>query len=135
MKFICDENFPVNLINGINLIEKSNHKSPNMGEIIHTKDLGASNYTDEEIIVLAGEHNAIIITEDKDFKHFKHYKALYKEHNVGVLLYKPYRKKNRYWDKVMSIVDDWEDIKNLISETGKPFVIQFDLKSVRVTNY
>lgn len=130
MKFICDENLPHNLVAGINLIEKSNHKSPNQGEITHTKELGISNFKDEEIIVLAGKMNAFIITSDKDFKHFKHYKALYKEHNVGVVLYKAINNQDRYWDKVRAIINNWEKIKKMASEAEKPFVLQFDLKGI-----
>lgn len=130
MKFLCDENFPVNLVNGINLIEKSNHKSPTFGEIIHTQDLNISDYTDEEIISIAGTHQAIIITADKDFKHHKHYKELYKQHNVGVLQYKALNNQDRYWYKVISFVNNWEKIKKMVSETERPFVFQFDMKNV-----
>lgn len=55
MKFLCDENFPVNLVSGLNIIEKSNHKSPHQGEIIHTQNLNIRNYSDEEIIEIAGK--------------------------------------------------------------------------------
>ena len=130
MKFLCDENFPLNLVLGVNLIEKSNFKSPNFGEIIHTRSIGINNYKDEELIVVAGKEKAIIITSDKDFKHFKHYKNLYKEKNVGVILYKSLNNQDRYWDKVIALVVNWEKIKKLTSEAERPFIFQFDLKGV-----
>lgn len=128
MKFLCDENFPVNLVAGLSTIELSNHHTPRKAEIIHTKQLGISNYSDEEIIEVAGNQKAIIITQDKDFKHFKHYKELYKHHDVGVVLYKAYGGKDRYWDKVTAFVNQWEKIKKLAHETPRPFVIQFDVR-------
>ncbi|HTE00426.1 MAG TPA: DUF5615 family PIN-like protein [Mucilaginibacter sp.] len=134
MKFLCDENFPVNLVSGLSIIEKSNHKSPYQGEIIHTQDLNISNYSDEEIIEIAGKQNAIIITQDKDFKHFKHYKELYKQHNVGVVVYKAYGGKDRYWDKVTAFVNQWEKIKKLVAESPRPFVIQFDIRGAALLN-
>lgn len=98
------------------MIEKSNFKSPNFGEIIHTRSIGINNYKDEELIVVAGKEKAIIITSDKDFKHFKHYKNLYKEKKVGVILYKSLNNQDRYWDKVIALVVNWEKIKKLTSE-------------------
>jgi hypothetical protein len=132
MKFLCDENFPVNLVTGLSMIEKSNHKSPHQGEILHTRDLNIQNYSDEEIIEIAGHQNAIIITQDKDFKHFKHYKELYKQHNVGVVMYKAYGGKDKYWDKVIAFVNHREKIKKLAEETPRPFVIQFDIKGASI---
>jgi len=132
MKFLCDENFPFNLVSGLSTIEKSNHKSLYQGEIVHTQDLGIRNYSDEEIIEIAGKQNAIIITQDKDFKHFKHYKELYKQHNVGVVVYRAYGGKDKYWDKVIAFVTQWEKIKKLAYDTPKPFVIQFDIRGASI---
>ncbi len=117
-------------LRGLSIIEKSNHKSQYKGEIIHTKDLNIGDYIDEDLIKVAGNQDAIIITQDKDFKHFKHYKELYKQNNVAVVMYRAYNGKDKYWDKVIAFVNQWEKIKKMSAETERPFVIQFDTKGV-----
>ena len=127
--FLFDQNLPLNLAHGLATLEKSNYKSPNACKIYHTIDLEFSNYTDEALIVEAAKLNAVIITEDKDFKHFKHYKELYLQHNVSAVKYTLSNRKNeRYWDRVIAFVTQWEEIKLRIANTESNIIIEFNHK-------
>jgi len=121
MIFVFDENLPKNLAEGIDLLERGNVRSPHQSEVIYATTLmGKKGATDEELIEAIGLKGAVLVTQDKDFKNKKHYFALYKAHNVGILLY-TMQSKDLYWDKVKSFIKNWEDIKQAVASSKMPF--------------
>lgn len=121
MLFIFDENLPLQLCNGLHILEKGNLRSPHQSEVKYAIEvMGKQGAPDEDIIVEVGKLKGILITQDKDFKNKKHYFNLYKQHNVGVLLY-TIPSKDVYWDKVKSFIRNWEDVKEKISTAKRPF--------------
>jgi predicted nuclease of predicted toxin-antitoxin system len=84
MLFIFDENFPPEFVRGFSIIEKANKRSPFSVDIVFSPDImGKQGSSDEEIIAKAAKKNAVIVTQDTDFKRIKHYKSLLIQNNVG----------------------------------------------------
>jgi predicted nuclease of predicted toxin-antitoxin system len=121
MLFVFDENLPALLSQGLNKPEEGNTNSPYKVEVKHAIEvMGYAGAPDEDLIAKIGELNGILITQDRDFKNKKHYFSLYRQHNVGILLY-TIQNKDIYWDKVKSFIRNWEDMKKEIKNKQKPF--------------
>lgn len=91
--------------------------------------------SDEDVIKLAGDLKATIVTFDADFKHKKHYYKLYKEHDVGILLFKSSKSIINYWDNVVLIVSKWEELKEKISKSNKPFAFELGKKGIQQLSF
>jgi predicted nuclease of predicted toxin-antitoxin system len=131
MIFIFDENYSPKFAEGLSLLEQGNHKSKNKVEVHHIiKFFGKKGATDEEIIEFLSKKNAVIITQDSDFKRIKHYKSLYKEHKVGAVFFKTY-KQLTYWDMLISLLQKWEDLKEKLSKDTLPFVYEVNKKGIQ----
>ncbi|MBL7725370.1 MAG: DUF5615 family PIN-like protein [Chitinophagaceae bacterium] len=124
MFFLFDENVPYKFVQGLALIEESNHKSPIKVTISHPRLLGNQGASDEEQIHIAGKHKGVIISFDKDFKHIKSYYPLYKEHKVGVVFLKLAKDESNYWGIVKLVINKWEEIKHRLADHEKPFAYQ-----------
>jgi hypothetical protein len=122
MLFIFDENLSETLTKGLSILEGGNLRSPHKAQVRYAPDImGGTGASDEDIIPKVGELNGILVTQDRDFINKKHYFTLYREHNIGIVLY-TIANKDVYWDKVKSFVKNWEDIKEKVSAATPPFV-------------
>jgi predicted nuclease of predicted toxin-antitoxin system len=127
MLFIFDENFPPEFVRGFSIIEKANKRSAFSVEIIFSTDLiGKQGSSDEELIARAAKKNAVIVTQDTDFKRIKHYKSLLVQHNVGYVYFKVPGAKNHYWDIVKAFVIKWEELKEAIAKSSHPFAFEIN---------
>jgi predicted nuclease of predicted toxin-antitoxin system len=124
MFFLFDENVPYKFVQGLALIEESNHKSPIKVKLSHPRMLDNEGASDEDQIKIAGKHDGIIISFDKDFKHIKSYYPLYKEHDVGVIFLKLSKEESNYWGIVKLVISRWEELKRLLIDHEKPFAYQ-----------
>ena len=124
MFFLFDENVPYKFVEGLALIEESNHKSPIKAKVSHPRFLKNEGASDEEQIKTAGKQNGIIVSFDKDFKHIKSYYPLYKEYKVGVLFLKLTKEDSNYWGIVKLVINKWEELKLLLKDHEKPFAYQ-----------
>jgi hypothetical protein len=125
MLFIFDENFPREFVSGFSILEKANKRSPITVEVVFAIDFtGKTGADDEEIIKLASNKEAVIITHDGDFKRIKHYKPLLIEHKVGYVYFKVPSGKYQYWDIVKAFVNKWEELKEGISQSEIPFAFE-----------
>lgn len=131
MFFLFDENVPYKFVEGLALIEESNHKSPIKATISHPRVLKNQGASDEDQIKTAGKHNGIIVTFDKDFKHIKSYYPLYKEHKVGVIFLKLTKEDSNYWGIVKLVINKWEELKLLLKDHEKPFAYQVSKKGIQ----
>jgi predicted nuclease of predicted toxin-antitoxin system len=131
MYFLFDENVPYKFVQGLILIEESNHKSPIRVKITHPKLLDNEGATDEEQIHIAGKHGGIIVSFDKDFKHIKSYYPLYKKNKVGVVCLKLTKEESNYWGIVKLVINHWEDIKLKLKDHEKPFAYQVSKKGIQ----
>lgn len=124
MYFLFDENVPYKFVQGLALIEESNHKSPIKVKLSHPRLLGNEGASDEEQIKIAGKNDGIIISFDKDFKHIKSYYPLYKDFNVGIVFLKLSKDESNYWGIVKLVISRWEELKILLIDHEKPFAYQ-----------
>lgn len=125
MLFVFDENFPADLVRGLSILENANRRSKIKVDIISTTDLmGNTGFPDEEIIEKASKKDAVIITHDSDFKRIKHYRSLLVEHNVGYVYFKVPKGKYQYWDIVKAFINQWEELKEAVSNSDHPFAFE-----------
>jgi predicted nuclease of predicted toxin-antitoxin system len=87
MFFLFDENVPFKFVKGLALIEEANHKSNYQAKVVHPREISNEGASDEEQIRYAGVHEGVIISFDKDFKYMKSYYPLYREFNVGSVIF------------------------------------------------
>ncbi len=135
MLLLFDQNVPLKIAEGLNLLEQANYKSKHQAEITHISLLNKNGIADEDVIKLAGELKATIVTFDADFKHRKHYYKLYEEHNVGIVLFKSSKNIINYWDNVVLIVTKWEDLKDKISKAHKPFALELGKNGTQTLSF
>lgn len=131
MYFLFDENVPHRFVEGLACIEYSNRKSPCQATVSHPKLIGKEGSTDEEIISLAGERQAIIISFDKDFKHIRSYYPLYKQHKVGVVFFRLSKKESNYWGIVTLIINQWEELKMKLKDESPPFAYEISKQGIK----
>lgn len=125
MLFIFDENFPPDFVKGFSIIQKANKKSAIKAEIVTTVEfIGKQGASDETLIAMAAEKNAVIVTHDSDFKRIKHYKPLLIKHKVGFIYFKVKKGGYHYWDIVKAFVNKWEDITAEIDQSNHPFAFE-----------
>lgn len=127
MLFIFDENFPPALAAGFSILESANKRTPFPVTVMHAIDfMDRDGALDEEIIAAADQKNAVIITQDSDFKRIKHYKPLLIQHKVGYVYFKVPSGKYTYWEIVTAFISKWEDLKMKISTLNHPFAIEIN---------
>lgn len=131
MFFLFDENVPHKFVLGLSLIEESNHSSPIKVKLSHPKIIGNEGASDEDQIKVAGKHDGILISFDKDFKHIKSYYPLYKENNVGVIFLKLAKVESNYWGIVKLVIGRWEELKKLLIDHEKPFAYQVSKNGIQ----
>lgn len=132
MHYIFDANLSHRLAEGLHILEQGNDKTREPLVFIEHADkveaLGRG-ATDAEIIAYAGKTQAIIISQDDDFKRIKSNMQLLKGLNAGYVLYKAPKKSGaRYWEIVEAFIKGWKQLKTKITETNFPFVLQVDRK-------
>ena len=129
MLFIFDENFPPEFIKGFAILEKANRRSDIHADIVSsTEYMGKRSCTDIEIIQKANRKQAIIVTQDSDFKKIKHYKPLLQEHQVGFIYFKVPKGKYQYWDIVKAFVNAWDELKTSIANAEAPGAYEVNRK-------
>ncbi len=127
MHFLFDAQMPVKLVNGLSELDQENRHGLVNVQFSHADLMVGQGATDAEVILKAATlENAIIISEDDDFKRIKANKELIKKHNLGYVLYKPPKHGSRYWEKVVSFILAWEDLKKKIKATKRPFIFKID---------
>lgn len=131
MFFLFDENVPYKFVQGLILIEESNHKSPIKVKLSHPRLINNEGASDEEQIHMAGKNDGAIISFDKDFKHIKSYYPLYKKHKVGIIFLKLSKEESNYWGIVKLVINKWEDLKRLLKDHERPFAYQVSKSGIQ----
>lgn len=131
MFILFDENVPYKLVQGLALIEESSFKSSIKVQISHPKFMNSVGASDEEQIAIAGKHDGIIISFDKDFKHIKSYYPLYKKHKVGIVFLKLSKDESNYGGIVKLIITRWEELKIKLKDHEKPFAYQVSKSGIQ----
>jgi hypothetical protein len=131
MKVYIDENFPVKLAHGLQVLQEplnKGEKSPI--EVLSIKEVFGEGVADEDWIPLAGAEHAVVITQDYNIQRTRHQAALFREHGLGIFFYRPPSNKGfSYWEMVLQIVTRWEEIKKLSYKTQAPFAFRCSVRS------
>ena len=109
---------------GLNLLKEGNKRSPIHAKVMHITKLIKANATDEQVIEVTGRNKGTIVTFDKGFKTIKLRYKLYKQHNIGVILFHSYKEVVYYWDFVKAFILKWEQLKEAIKKEKIPFLYE-----------
>ncbi|HNW73150.1 MAG TPA: hypothetical protein PKN44_05940 [Bacteroidales bacterium] len=133
MIIYIDENLPPQLAEGLNKLQEPLNKRNNTDfEVLSIKNAFRSGVKDEEWIPSAGINNAVAITRDYKIQTTRHQKALCQEYGLGIFFFSMPSGGLNYWQIVKTIVDKWEEINKLISQTPTPFAYRFSVRSTKI---
>ncbi len=94
MKIYIDENFPIQLANGLHILEKPNNENV---EVISIREEFGKGAKDEDWIPKVGRNCGIVITQDYNIHRTQHLYQLLKENGCRIFFFKPPSKKNRIY--------------------------------------
>ena len=130
MKIFIDENLPPKLAEGLNLLESPNDDGIEVLSISHYFGRGAK---DEEWIPELGKLKAIVITQDHNIHRKQSQKELYRNHKVGLIVFKaPGKTGYTYWEMVENIIKHWKLIKREAVKLTPPYAFQITPKSQKL---
>lgn len=111
MKFIFDENLPLDFAKGIN----------NFGEDVeHVLDHFPPGTTDVEILEFIGKNEYFLVTKDKRIRYNQGEIQALRKYKVGAFFL--VGKTMRRWDIVKQIINSWENIKGIAERENRPFI-------------
>jgi len=129
MHFLFDAQMPLRLARGLETLDQENEANREIKtKISHADILLGAGAEDSQVIHKALEIDAIIFSEDSDFRKTKSNRALIKQFKLGYVLFKPPTHGSRYWEKVLAVVLAWEKLKAMIKDIDKPFLLKIDRK-------
>lgn len=132
MHFLFDENMPFRLAKGLEVLDADNeYGKPPIHRFSHMTEYSKTGVSDLDIVKLAKKYNAIIVSEDDDYKNISATYELVKKLKIGYVLFKmPKKNGSNYDDKITAFVSAWPHLKKAIAEQKPPymFVINRDGK-------
>lgn len=125
-----DENLPVQLAEGLNILEQPNCDNIVVKSIKVEFGKGAP---DEKWIPEIGKRNGIVITQDYNIYRTRAQRDLYIANNVGIIFFKgPKNRGYSYWELVEQLIKKWKEIKKTISKTPRPFALRVTPRSAKI---
>jgi hypothetical protein len=122
MKFFIDENMPVQLAEGLAILEKPNNDGIEVFSI--QKEYGRG-IQDEDWIPQVGQINGIVITQDYNIQRTQNQFELLKQYKIGIFYLRPPGKTGyKYWEMVEKIIGNWRNIKEMARVTKSPFAFR-----------
>lgn len=89
MRFLFDENMPYRLAKGLEILDADNENGrPLTHHLIHMSEHYKPGADDPDIVRLAKKLNAIVVSEDDDYKNITSTCDLVKKLKVGYVLFK-----------------------------------------------
>ena len=130
MLFVFDENFSKNLAAGLDLLEKSNPASRIPVNVISAEVfMGKRGADDPALYEAVGKVGGVVITKDKDFKQVKLLDSVIEKHKAKVLFFRSSKKLILFWDILVAVVENWEQIKEKLNQDSPPYVYEFDIRA------
>ncbi|MBC8486838.1 MAG: hypothetical protein H8D45_12460 [Bacteroidetes bacterium] len=123
IKIYIDENFAQQLAEGLNLFQKHlNRKEKHNFEVLSIRKEFGQGVKDEIWIPILGKEQDIVITQDISIQTMRHQRDLYHKYGIGIFFFKPPSKGGfSFWEMVQQIIKRWDDIKQKIIKSKKPF--------------
>ncbi len=120
-KIYIDENFAQQLANGLDVFQKHlNQKERFKIKVLSIKEEFGQGALDEYWIPIAGQENAVVITQDLKIQTTRHQNELYKKYGLGVFFFKPPSNGFSFWEMVEQVIKRWPEIKNK-TKKNRPF--------------
>lgn len=129
MIVFLDENFPPQLANALDILQKHlNLKNNTSIEVKAIKEYFRQGIPDEEWIPKVGTMKGIVITRDHRIQTTRHQKELCIQHGLGVFFF-DLIKGAKYWQIVTFFIERWEDILDKIQNNKTPFAYRYTSRS------
>lgn len=116
-----DENLSQYVAEGLHLMSSRDFNSI---EVKSTKTAFGKGTEDEIIIPKIGAQNGILITFNIDIKRTRLQYNLCKQSNLGVFFLTLPKGKNRHWDIVKCLINNWMEIIDKIRHEKRPFAFR-----------
>lgn len=129
MNFLFDENMPVRLAKGLEILDADNEfgKTP-VNNFYHITDF-KEGLSDQAVVKLAKKYKAIIVSQDDDYKNINATSELVKKSQIGYVLFKQPKKSGSSYDEIVSaLVSAWPKSKKEISGRKPPFMAIIERK-------
>jgi predicted nuclease of predicted toxin-antitoxin system len=124
MNFLFDENMPIRLVKGLQILDEDNEfgKDPK-NNFIHSTELKGEGAEDPDIVREAKKLKAIIVSEDDDYKNISVTYELVIKLRVGFVFFKPPKKTGcTYDDRIAAFILAWPELKKAIANEKPPFM-------------
>jgi predicted nuclease of predicted toxin-antitoxin system len=113
MHFLFDENMPLRLAKGLEILDADNETNrPLVHKISHMTEHYKPGADDPDIVRLAKRIKAIVVSEDDDYKNISATYELVIRLKIGYVLFKlPKKVGSTYDDKVLAFIKAWPKLK------------------------
>lgn len=130
MDFYLDENIPERIAEGLNYFEGEKRKH----NVYSVVEKGLAGKKDVDLFPKIKEWNGIFITNDLKITTRKNEFELLKELGLSVFIVS-FKKGSTYWERVNTIMNRWQLIKEIAEGETKPFVCHVKLIGKPVVTY
>jgi hypothetical protein len=121
MKFYFDENITPNIAKALAILQ--NPRIDEKIKVFIIRDEFGKGTPDEEWIPKVANEGGIVITQDLNIHRVRQQRELYKQHDLGVVFFKPPKKGYKYWDLVEFYIRRWKVVKDEVKKLKKPFAL------------
>ncbi len=128
MHFLFDENMPLRLAKGLEILDAENEfgKQPNL-MISHMTEHTHPGASDMDIVRLAKRLDAIVVSGDDDYKNITSTCELVKKLKVGFVLFKLPKKTGCTYDEiVLAFIKAWPQVKQKLKSEKPPYMFIID---------
>jgi predicted nuclease of predicted toxin-antitoxin system len=132
MHFLFDENMPLRLAKGLEILDADNEfGKPPVHKISHIYDHYDPGANDPDVVKLARKLKAVVVSEDDDYKNITVTCQLVKKLRVGYVWFKlPKKTGSNYDEQVLAFIKAWPELKKQLKNKKPPymFIIERDGK-------
>jgi predicted nuclease of predicted toxin-antitoxin system len=124
MHFLFDEMMPFRLAKGLEILDADNEVGkPLVHSFTHMTEHYKPGADDPDIVRLAKKLNAIVVSEDDDYKNITATCGLIKKLRIGYILFQlPKKIGSTYDDKVLAFIKAWPELKQKLKGEKPPYM-------------
>jgi predicted nuclease of predicted toxin-antitoxin system len=124
MHFLFDENMPIQLARGVQLLDKENELGkPPVTIVDHICDHIKKGSPDTDVVRLAKKLGAVVVSQDDDYKTIQATHQLVKKLKIGYVLFKSPKKLGSTYDEIVqAFIGAWPALKEKLRDEKPPFM-------------
>lgn len=128
MYFLFDANMPIRLARAIEVLDLDNPLGKKLvNQIHHISQHIDDKSPDTDVVRLAKKLNAIIVSQDDDYKSISATYELVKNLKVGYVLFKPPKKTGCSFEEIIiAFISAWPKLKEAVRGARRPFMFVID---------